>query len=117
VLFVIINIIFILSYVSEKSFVKGNLYYTVVESYREGTKVRQRLVRQLGKLTEDEVKRWEIILYVQPHEVSNFIFDPADIVCMKSYRHGTIALAHEMCNKLGIDAIMVNKIGEVIITN
>ncbi|MGC8725741.1 MAG: hypothetical protein ACP5RS_04100 [Thermoplasmata archaeon] len=90
----------------KKSLVKGNLYYTIVESYREGTKIKQRSVRQLGKLTEDEVKRWEIILYAQPHEVSKFIFDPDDIVCTKSYRHGTIALAHGMWRKLGIDDII-----------
>jgi hypothetical protein len=61
-----------------------------------GTKIKQRSVRQLGKLTDDKVKRWEIILHAQPHEVNNLIFDPTDIVCIKSYKHEIIALAHDM---------------------
>ena len=87
-----------------KSMVGGRAYYTIAESYRTGDRVKQRTVRQLGRLNDDEANKWNLILRTEPHDVGRWVLDTSGMTTLHSYRHGTVALAHAMWKRLGMDS-------------
>ena len=42
--------------------VGGRAYYIIAESYRTGGRVKQRTVKQPGRLSDDEANKWKIQL-------------------------------------------------------
>lgn len=96
-----------------KSMVGGRAYYTIAESYRTGDRVKQRTVRQLGRLNDDEANKWNLILRTEPHDVGRWVLDTSDMTTLHSYRHGTVALAHAMWKRLGMDSAVYDALSHV----
>ena len=96
-----------------KSVVGGRAYYAIAESYRTGGRIKQRTIRQLGRLSDDEANRWNLIFRTKPHDIGRWILDTSDITTLHSYRHGTVALAHAMWKRLGMDSAVYDALSHV----
>ena len=95
-----------------KSVVGGRAYYAIAESYRTGGRIKQRTIRQLGRLSDDEANRWNLIFRTKPHDIGRWILDTSDITTLHSYRHGTVALAHAMWKRLGMDSAVYDALSQ-----
>ena len=96
----------------KRSIAKKHAYYSLAESVRVGGKVKTMIVKQLGRLSNEEADRWNMLLRTKPHEIIQYVFTP-DIRCLNSYRHGTVSLAHAMWKRLGLDSIVYDALSHV----
>ena len=97
----------------KRSVAKGNAYYSLAESVRVDGKVMTRIIKQLGRLSDEEANKWNLLLRTEPHDVSRWILDTSVITTLHSYRHGTVALAHAMWKRLGMDAVVYDALSHV----
>jgi hypothetical protein len=74
----------------KKSIIRGTAYYAIAESHRDDDgRTKTIYFRRLGKLAEQEAKRWRFILSGDSHGVlSEFIDLQADTVCYHPWKHG-----------------------------
>ncbi len=96
----------------KRSFAKGNAYYSLAGSVRVDGRVKTRIIKQLGRLSDDEANRWNLIFRTEPHDIGRWILDTSDITTLHSYRHGTVALAHAMWKRLGMDSAVYDALSQ-----
>lgn len=80
---------------------QGQSYYHLVESYREGKKVKQRTLLSLGKTEDNKIK--DLTMALQRHGVAIEAFDAAkEISISKTYIFGPLHLLGHIFEKTGI---------------
>lgn len=53
----------------KRSIAKGKAYYSLTESVSVDGRVKTRIIKQLGRLNDDEANRWNLLLRTEPHDV------------------------------------------------
>jgi transposase len=84
---------------------RGEAYYHLVESYREGSKVKQRTLLSLGNVNEGKLE--ELAGAISKHLDYVSIFNLAKTVDVKStYVYGPLYVLDSLLKSLGIDAVI-----------
>ena len=91
-----------LSYSTSKY--KGQVYksYSIAESYRDGKKVRKRIIWPIGKLTDQQVEQIRLILKIMQRE-DQFITQLKDIVVKESRAYLDIAVVNDLWDQWELD--------------
>ena len=83
----------------------GQAYYHLVESYRDGGKVRQRTLLSLGKVGEDRID--ELITALSRHREIMTVIEMAKAVSVEeTYILGPLLVIKQVFERFGIDAIL-----------
>ncbi len=86
---------------------KGTAYYHLVESYREGGKVKQRTLMSLGKVEEGRLE--QLAEAIRKHTDKLAVFDMAKEVDVKdTYALGPLLILDRMMGELGIKKCLAN---------
>ncbi len=86
---------------------KGTAYYHLVESYREGGKVKQRTLMSLGKVEEGRLE--QLAEAIRKHTDKLAVFDMAKEVDVKdTYVLGPLLILDRMMGELGIKKCLAN---------
>jgi transposase len=91
----------------------GREYYALAESVREGKKVRTRILRKLGPLSDVEAAWWKTIISTPVHDVPKQFINLDSFACFRSFRHGVPALVHALYSNLGFRAIVYGALSKV----
>lgn len=84
---------------------KGDAYYHLVESYREGGKVKQRTLLSLGKVEEGKLE--QLSQAISKHLDTIYVLDLARHVDIKeAYIYGSLYVLERLSEQLGIDHIL-----------
>lgn len=84
---------------------KGDAYYHLVESYREGGKVKQRTLLSLGKVEEGKLE--QLSQAISKHLDTIHVLDLARHVDIKeAYIYGPLYVLERLSEQLGIDHIL-----------
>jgi len=83
---------------------KGQTYksYSIAESYREGKKVRKRVIWRIGKLTDQQAAQIRLVLQVVQSE-DQVVTRLKDIVVQNSRAYLAIAVANALWNQWQLD--------------
>ena len=91
----------------------GGEYYALAESVREGKKVRTRILRKLGALSDVEAAWWKTIISTPVHDVPKQFINLDSFACFRSFRHGVPALVHSLYSSLGFRSIVYGALSKV----
>ncbi len=92
-----------LSYSSSKH--KGKVYrsYAIAESYREGKKVRKRILWPIGQLSDEQAEKIRLICKIAQSK-ENLLFKLDDIVVKETRAYLDIAVADEIWKRWSLDS-------------
>jgi transposase len=91
----------------------GKDYYYVAESVREGARIKTKIIRNLGHLSNEGIEYWKAVL-TYPTFGAKILTDSYTFFYDKrSRRHGIPALFHAIWKSLGIDKILYNSLSRV----
>jgi len=91
-----------LSYSVSKYKDKSYKSYAIAESYRDGGKVRKRIVWKIGKLSDEQARQIKLICKVTKNE-QQLITKLEDIVVKETKSYLDIAVVNELWNQLKLD--------------
>jgi transposase len=84
---------------------RGDAYYHLVESYREGSKVKQRTLLSLGNVKDGKLE--ELAEAISKHLDYMSIFNFAKSIDVKTtYVYGPLYVLHDLLKSLGIDTVL-----------
>ena len=76
--------------------------YTIAYSYRDGKKVKNRVLRKIDKVSDEQVRQIRLVCKVAKNE-EQLITNPADIVVKETKSYLDIAVVNELWNRLKRD--------------
>ena len=87
-------------------------YWLIVEGYRDKDgKVKQRIIRRLGKLTNEEVAKWRAILSI--NSLKETVITRMDDIKIKSVREGTsVLILDSLWKYLGLKDLISSLVNE-----
>lgn len=89
---------------------KGEYYYRIVQSYRDGDQVRQKLILNLGKLTEEEAERIRRWCRAFPKTKNDYIIcHRDDIIPLFALDYGDVLLVKKLWDIFGLTEIINSK--------
>ena len=96
--------------------VKGHQYGRLVRSVREGGRIRQLTLVQLGPLSPEQishVKAWLATEPTLPPDPKALFSDLGQVRIRNSWQYGREALAHFVWRKLGLHTVVIEALGDV----
>ena len=91
---------------------KGSCYksYAIAESYREGKKVRKRIIWPIGKLSEEHAEQIKQICKISKSK-EHFLCELNDIVIKESKPYLDIAVVNGLWNQWELDKLFDSRMG------
>lgn len=77
-------------------------HYKIVESYREGNKIKHRILFNVGKLTDEQAEQLKLAIQVQSNP-SLLVAEEKDIVVTKSFSYLDIMVLHYIWKQWNLD--------------
>lgn len=98
-----------LSYSVSKYKDKSYKSYAIAESYRDGKKVKKRIIWKIGKLSDEQARQIRLICKVAKDE-RQLMTNLADIVVKETKSYLDVAIVNELWNRLKLDDAFTDEI-------
>ena len=92
-------------YIRQTKNAQGHIYYHIVESYRKGSKVRQRVLMSLGKAKDEKLEK--VLELIKKHlAIASTLSLAKDIDIKNTFILGPLLIIDGIFKKLGLDELL-----------